>query len=737
MGDHKFWCGVCEASCGLEATVEHGKLLEIRPDPTHPNSTGFACVKGIRWGDVLTDPDRVVEPLQRQSDGSFVPVSWETALDDIGRRLREVIRRHDRTSVGVAIGNPSGWNYGAFLVAFGMAAALRTKHFYTAGSVDINNYWVVGHTLYGHNLMTPFPDFDRQEFTLILGANPVVSHGSMMTVGRVRERLLGVTKRGGRVVVVDPRRTETAKLFEHVPIRPDTDAWLLAGMLRVILDEDRVDSGYLASLVNGVDFLRTLVADIDLDRAAAETGIVRETIETLARDFAAAGRACVYGRCGTSTGGFSTLTKYLIDVLNIVTGNLDRPGGTTFSRPMLDAELFTRLFKIDGYDRWRTRVDNFPEVLGTSPLATMPREITTPGPGQLRALVTVATNLATTSPNSPEMERALADLDLFVSLDPYLTETNRHAHYVLPPKLLLEREGFPLFGQLHYGVPNAQWTDELVTPPPGARDDWWILDQICKRIGLLPSPAPGAQLMGKLGLRLPPWVGVDVFMRLGPDGDLFGLRRRGISRKKLLRHNGAIQLADSAPTGMLPKRLRTRSKRIELAHDVYAREMQRLIARTAIVDEEHPLLLFTIRENRSQNSWLHNVPALLGDRVCVLRIHPDDAAARGISTGAEVAISSRWGRITATAAVTDEVMPGTVGLPPHFGHHGGWRTANGAGGGRYNDLVPNDPELMDVASGNARFNGIAVQATPVTLVTEPQPQASAEVGVQVAGSAGR
>ena len=715
MTDHKFWCGVCEASCGLEATIEHGKLLEIRPDPTHPNSAGFGCVKGTRFGDVLDDPDRLREPMQRQPDGTFTPVTWDVALDDIGRRLGSVIRQHGKTSVGVALGNPTGWNYGAFLLVFGMAAALKTQHFFTAGSVDINNYWVVGHTLYGHNLLTPFPDFDRQDFTLILGANPVVSHGSMMTVGRVRERLLGITKRGGRVVVVDPRRSETAKLFEHVPIRPDSDPWLLAALLKVILDERLTDDRYLAELTTGVSFVHDLVRDVELARAAAETGIEQDTIAALARDFARAERACVYGRCGSSTGQFSTLTKYFIDVLNIVTGNLDRPGGTTFSRPMLDAELFTRLFSLDGYDRWRTRVDGLPEVLGTSPLATMAREILTPGPGQLRALIGVSSNFATTSPNSRETERALDTLDLFVSLDPYLTETNRHAHYVLPPKLLLEREGFPLFGQLHYGVPNAQWTPALVTAPDGVRDDWWILDQICKRIGLLPSPAPGAQLMGKLGLRLPPHVGVDVFMRLGRDGDLFGLRRRGISRKKLMRTNGAVQLADRAPTGVLPKRLRTKSKRIELAHQLYADEMSRLTARTSTVDEAHPLRLFTIRENRSQNSWLHNIPSLLGGRTCALRIHPDDAAHRGVTTGAEVWIASAWGEITAQAQVTDEVMPGTVGLPPHFGHEGGWRTANAAGGGRYNDLVPSEPQHLDLVSGNAWFNGIGVEVTPVSV----------------------
>jgi formate dehydrogenase len=419
-------------------------------------------------------------------------------------------------------------------------------------------------------------------------------------------------------------------------------------------------------------------------------------------------------------GRFATLSKYLIEVLNIVTGRLDRPGGVVFSRPMIDAELFTALFKLDGYDRWRSRVDAVPEVFGTTPLACFAREVLTPGKGQLRAFLGISTNLATTSPNSAEMERALAALDLYVSLDPYITESNRHAHYILPPKLLLEREGFPIFGQLHYAVPNAQWTDELVTAPPEARDDWWIIDQICKRIRLLPSPAPGAQLMGRLGLRLPPHVAVDVFMRLGKDGDLFGLRRRGISRRKLLRTNGAIQLAEACPTGVLRKRLRTKSKRVELAHPVMAEEMARLIEQRDNADPD-ALRLFTIRENRSQNSWLHNVPSLLGDRTALLRIHPTDALARAIGNGDPVTITSATGSISAKAAVTDEVIAGSVGLAPHFGHQGGWRTANAAGGGRYNDLTSNDAALMDRPSGNAWLNGITVTvhaAVPAAVVLD-------------------
>jgi formate dehydrogenase len=530
--------------------------------------------------------------------------------------------------------------------------------------------------------------------------------------------MLDVVRRGGRIAVVDPRRTETAERFEHVPIRPGADPYLLAGMLKVILDEGREDRAALARQTVGAESLRTLVASVELDVVEAETGVPRDTITALARDLAGAPAGFVYGRCGASLGRFSTLTKYLIDVLNVVTGNLDRPGGMIFPDPYLNVEVLTKLVRMKGYDRWRTRVDGIPEVFGSSPLATLPREAMTPGPGQLRAMIAVSTNMATTSPASKEMERALRGMDLFVSLDPYLTETSSLADYVLPPTLLYEREGFPLFGQLHYTVPNASWTDAITEPPPGTRDDWWILDEICKRIGIVPSPAPGAQLLGRLGIRPAPHVGVDLAIRLGKHGDLFGLRPKGLSRKKLMRRDGAIKLADAPGTGTLRKKVHTKDRKVHLDHDLFRAEMMRLLA-TPTADAEHPLRLFTVRELRSQNSWLHNVPKLMaGGRACRLRIHPADAASRGIADGAAVEVASRWGEIEVVAQVTDEVMRGSVGLPQHWGHKGGWKVAVAAGGGRYNDLVPNDPELLDVASGNAWINGIGVEARPVNPTTE-------------------
>ena len=708
--ERRTYCSVCEASCGMIATLDDGHLIKMRPDPQHPNSRGFACPKGVAWPQVLDDPDRVTRPLQRQADGSFEPVGWDEALDDIGARLRGIIDEHGSDAIGIYAGNPTGWNYAGFLWSFGFAAMLKSPHMYIAGSLDINNYWVVGQLLYGSTLANPVPDFRHTHFQLILGANPVVSHGSMVCVGDAREMLLDIPRRGGRVVVVDPRRSETAKLFEHLPIRPDGDAWLIAAMLKVIFDEGLEDRAALAKQTRGVDALRAALRDVDMLRVARETGIAIEVIEQLARDFAAAPSASAYGRCGTSLGRFATLSKYLVDVLNIVTGNLDRRGGFVFTTPMVETDRVVRWMGMSGYNRWKTRVDQFPEVMNTSPVASLPREIETPGKGQLRAMLICSGNIATTGPAAGAIDAALPKLELLVSLDPYITETNRHAHYILPPTLALEREGIPIFTQMHSERPYAQWDPPLATPRGEARDDWWIIDQISRRLGRVPSPAPGAQLLGKLGIRLKPATVIDLLLRIGPQGDWFGLRK-GVSRKKLWAAQAPIAHADELPVGVL--RHQVPGGRIALDQPVVFAELARMLSEPS-VDAEWPLRIISLRELRSQNSWLHNVPKLMSghERVQRLYIHPQDAGDAGVEDGQEITISSRHGRVVAVARLSDDMMPGTVALPQGWAHRGGWKRAVAAGGAAYNLLTPNRPEDVDRPSGNAVYNGVAVRVEP-------------------------
>lgn len=712
--DKKIYCGICEASCGLVATVRGGEILKLRGDPDHPQSEGFICPKGASFASIVNDPDRVLRPLQRQPDGSFREVEWTIALDDIGVRLRKLIRAHGTGSVGVYLGNPNAWNYGAFLFLAGLAAALKTKHFYTASSADINNYWTVGELLYGHNLSNPFPDIQHTDFMIVLGSNLVVTHGSMMTVGRVKEKLDAIVQRGGRVVVIDPRRTETARQYEWQALKPDGDPWLLAAMLKTLFDEKRVDESALREQTTGWEHLPALLAGITPARVESETGMRFADIQQLARDFASAPRAVLYGRCGASLGPFSTLTKYLIDVFNIATGNFDRRGGLVFGRPMVDIEILTGLFGLNGYDRWRTRVDNMPEVFGTSPMASMAREITTPGKGQLRALIVGSGNIATTACASGELGKALDQLDLLVSLDPYVTETNARAHYILPPTLWIERDGMPIFTQMHNAVPHAQWVPAAVPRAGDTRDDWWILDQIARRIGLVPAASRAAQWLGRIGIRLSPRTIIDLFLRLSPEGDWFGLRPRGLSRKKLYANPGGVKMDDAPPVGVIGKRIHHRDRKVHLHHPVFDTEMRRMIGRAVPTNTDYPLRLISLRELQSQNSWLHNSPRLMtANRTHQLRMNPVDAARLQVREQDLVSITSRWGRISSPVHVTDEMMEGVVALPQSWGHRGGWKHAVAAGGSNYNRLTPSAPGEIDQPSGNAVLNGIAVKVEPL------------------------
>ncbi len=704
--EKKTFCGICEASCGLVATVEDGQVVNLGPDPDHPSSLGFICVKGANFHQVVADPDRVTHPLRRLPDGTFERATWDEALDDIGARLRAVQAAHGTTEIGVLFGNPIAWNYAATVTLNGLAQALGTKHHYTSASLDVNNYWAASDLLYGNTLTTPLPDFAATDFALILGANPVVSHGSLVTTGRIREVLLGIPERGGRVVVVDPRRTETAKLFEHIPIRPGADAWLLGAMLRVLFDEDLTTS--VTGIASGLDGLRALASRFDLDVASAESGVPAETITALARDLAAAPSAAVYGRCGTSLGRYSTLTKFLLDALSIVTGNLDRRGGLVFGEPMADLEAAGAKSGQFGRDRWRTRVHGVPEMNGTAPMACLSEEITTPGEGQLRALIGMSSNVVTSAPGSAETASALAELELMVWLDPYVTETSRLAHWILPPTLWLEREQMPIFTQSQATVPHAQWVAPIAEPRGEARDDAWILDQIARRIGLAPSGIPGAQKLARIGFRPQPGTLIDLALRLGKYGDLFGLRRTGLSRKKLMATQGAVKLADACPTGVLSTKVHHADGLIHLDQPEMLVEADRLRAE-ADRDPAYPLRLFSVRELRSHNTWLHNVPRLMtGKRECHALVHPDDAA----GLGDEVTISSPWGRITVPVRISDDVVAGSVGLTHGWCHGGSWRTAVEAGGENYNLLTPTDPAEIDRPSGNAFFNGIPVALTP-------------------------
>ncbi|MEO3781773.1 molybdopterin-dependent oxidoreductase [Actinocorallia sp. B10E7] len=684
------YCRICEPLCGLVATVRDDRLVQLRPDPDNPLSRGFACPKGIAMAEVQNDPERVLHPLRRTPDGEFERVSWDEALDGIAARLKDV----PRDSIGWYFGNPATFSYSHPIWLNGFMGALGSPHVYSAGSQDVNNRFAASALLYGSPLLVPIPDLKRTDLLLMLGANPLVSHGSLISAPRIKEELAAIRDRGGRVVVVDPRRTETAKAHEHLPIRPDTDAWLLLSLLQVIFAE-RLEAPFEA---RGTEALKTAVAPFTPEHTETRTGIPAEDVRTLARDLAAARHAAVYGRIGSCLGRFGTLTALLIDALNLVTGNLDREGGVLFGRAPLPVDHLARIGGLASYGRSRSRIGGYPDVLGTFPAGVMAREITTPGPGRLRALFVSAGNPANSLPGGLPADR----LDLLVCIDLYLSDTARQADYVLPATTFLEREDFPLaFGQLDL-TPHAIWTEAVVPPRGEARQEWQIIEDLARRMGLGVGAIAPQRLAHRLGVRPGPRMMLDALLRIGP---------YRLSLRKLRRHPHGLVLADHQKAGTLRKRMLHKDGRVHVAPPEILAEIRRLTEADEPAD--YPLRLIGLRELRSHNSWMHNVPGLMrGKRTHLARINDQDAAERGIADGDLCRITSARGSLELPAKVTDELAPGTVAVPHGWGHQGGWSRANAAGGANVNDLA--DPEDLEPLAGMARLNGIPVRLEAVS-----------------------
>jgi anaerobic selenocysteine-containing dehydrogenase len=708
------FCRICEAHCGMVATVDDGQVVKLRPDREHPLSAGYACPKGIAMLDVQNDPDRVVHPLRRRPDGAgFDRVSWEEALRDIGERLRGVRDRHGGEAVGWYMGNPGAFSYSHPLWVKGFLDALGSRHYYTASSQDVANRFAASALLYGCPALLPIPDLQRTQFLLMLGANPLVSHGSVLTAPRVKDQLHAITARGGRVVVIDPRRSETARAFEHVAVRPDTDAWLLLSLLHVIFDEGLEDWRALVHQSTGYGWLREAAAAQPPEATADLTGVPAETARALARDLAAAPSAAVYGRTGSCLGRFGTLVSFLLDALNVVTGNLDAPGGWVFGRPAIALDEVAEQAGLATYGSWRSRIGGFPDVLGAAPASLMPDEIETEGPGRLRALFVSAGNPVLSVPDGAALERALAELELFVSLDLYVTETNRHADYVLPATTFLEREDLPLAFLGLYTTPFVQWTEPVVAPRGESRDEWEVIEALGDELGIVPLPTPQLRRLGRrLGKLVTPRRLVDLLLRTGPEGDWLGLRRGRLSLARLRGAPHGEVVSEHIATGMLRRKVRHDGGKVRLDPPEIRAEVERLAARNGD-DPAFPLRLIGLRELRSHNSWMHNAPLLMrGGRTHAVRVHPGDAERHGLADGGAVRITSPSGSVEVEVKVTDEMTEGTVALPHGWGHRGGWNVANAAGGVNSNRLASARAEDLEPLAGMAFLNGIPVRLEP-------------------------
>ncbi len=701
---HVATCTLCEACCGVIVETEGDRAVAVRGDDDDPQSRGFICPKAVGMLELHHDPDRLRAPLVREG-GGFREAGWAEALERASEGLAAVRRRHGRDALGIYYGNPTAHNLGLFTFGLGLVRALRSRNTYSASSTDQLPQMLVALEMFGHLGLMPVPDVDRTDFFLVIGANPLVSNGSVMTAPDMRRRLRALRERGGRLVVVDPRRTETAEVAdEHLFVRPGADAWLLLGLLGVIFGEGLARPGRLAPRLEGLGELEALARRVPLARAAERSGVPAEAIARLARAFAGARRAACYGRVGLCTQENGTLGWWLAQALNVVTGRLDEPGGAMFTTPAVDFFAALRALGLSrGYNRWTSRVRGLPEFVGELPVAALADEIEAPGPGQVRGLLTMAGNPALSAPNGPRLERALPSLEFMVSIDGYLNETTRHAHVILPPTSPLSRSHYDIALNAFAVRNQAKYAPAVFPRLEAERHDWEICAELA--LGLLVPPA--LRPLARRALPRGPEPVVDLGLRVGPHSSL---RRspHALSLRKLREAPHGVDLGPLEPR--LPGLLATPGKRVRLAPAVFVREAERLVA---AADAPPPaLVLVGRRQLRNNNSWLHNSHKLAkGPRRCTLLMHPDDARARGLAAGDEVRLRSRTGVVLVPLEVSDEIMPGVVSLPHGFGHtREGTRLSvaqTEAPGPSANDVT--DHALLDRLSGNAGFNGVPVE----------------------------
>ncbi|MCT7369264.1 molybdopterin-dependent oxidoreductase [Mycolicibacterium llatzerense] len=726
-------CPFCEATCGLTLTIDDGRVTGARGDHDDVFSAGFICPKGASFGELDNDPDRLTRPLVRR-DGVLTEATWDEAYSVVAERLGAVIAAHGGAAVGVYLGNPNAHTVAGALYAPLILKGLGTRQVFSASTLDQMPKHVALGLMYGSPIAFTVPDLDRTDYLVIIGANPLVSNGSVTTAADFPGKLRALKKRGGKLVVIDPARTQTAKLADrHLAPRPGTDAALLLAVVHVLFDEDLVDLGGIAEHVVGIEQVRALAADFAPEAVEQACGVGADEIRELARGLAAAPTAAVYGRIGTSTVEFGTIGSWLVDVINVLTGNLDRPGGVMF--PLGAAAAAPRPPKPGrGFrtGRWASRVSGYPEVLSELPAAALAEEIDTAGDGQIKAMITIAGNPVLSAPDGDRLDKALASVEFMLSVDPYLNETTRHADVILPPPPPAQSPHFD-FALNNLAVRNNVRYSPPVLPLAGRPDEAEILSRVALvlyGIGVQADPVlvdaqviamtltkevsdPDSPVAGRDVDELTAMLGtgpgyerrLDMMLRLGPYGDGFGTRPDGLTLEKLKANPHGIDLGPLRPR--IPEVLRTPSGRIELAPEPVVADVARL--RDALSRSAGGFLLIGRRHLRSNNSWMHNLPALSGgSNRCTLQIHPDDAADLGLTDIA--IIKGPGGELLAPIEVTDVMRRGVVSLPHGWGHNRGGtgqRLASSRPGVNVNQL--NDGTHLDRLSGTAVLNGIPVE----------------------------
>jgi len=731
-------CPFCEATCGLTLTIEDGRVTGARGDRDDVFSHGFICPKGASFAELDNDPDRLSTPLVRRH-GELTEATWDEAYAVIAERLGGVIKDHGATSVGVYLGNPNAHTIAGALYGPLIIRALKTRHVYSASTLDQMPKHVALGFMFGSPVAFTVPDLDRTDYLVIIGANPLVSNGSLATAADFPGKLRALRKRGGKLTVIDPARTRTAELADrHIAPRPGTDAALLFGVVHTLFEEGLVapDLGGLAEHVNGLEELRELASGFSPESVATHCGVPADEIRALAREIAAAPSAAVYGRIGTSTVEFGTIGSWLVDVINVLTGNLDRPGGAMFPlgaampapRPAGPGKGFTT-------GRWHSRVSGYPEALGELPAVALAEEIDTAGDGQIKAMITIAGNPVLSAPDGDRLDRALDSVDFMLSIDPYLNETTRHADVILPPPPPSQAGHFDFAlnnlavrNNARYSPPALQSDGRPDEPEilsrlalilygigyqadPALVDDQVIATTLQKETADPDSPVAG-RAVDELTAMLIDGPGyerrLDMMLRLGPYGDAFGANADGLTLERLKAAPHGIDFGPLEPR--MPAVLKTRSGRIELAPEPLIADAARL--QDSLSRGDDGFVLIGRRHLRSNNSWMHNLPALSGGtNRCTLQIHPDDAAELGLTDNAS--IKGPGGDVVAPIELDPGMRRGVVSLPHGWGHdRGGTRQAVAADQPGVNVNQLNDGGQLDPLSGTAVLNGIPVVVAP-------------------------
>jgi anaerobic selenocysteine-containing dehydrogenase len=706
--------------CGIEVEIDGEEVVSIRGDEQDVFSRGHVCPKATALKDLYDDPDRLRQPVRRVGD-RWEPMSWDDAFTEVVDRIEKIQDDHGRDAVGVYLGNPNAHNFGTLVFGPPFLRTLGSKNRFSATSCDQLPLMMASYFMYGHQLLFPVPDVDRTDFMMLIGANPLASNGSIMAAPGIKKRLEAISKRGGKVVVIDPRRCETARIAdEHVFIQPGTDALFLLGLLHEVCAPG-IDLGRISDSVKNADRILEIAKAYPPEQTEAITGVPAVTVKRLARELRAAPKGVLYGRVGACTQEFGGLCMWLINVLNAVTGNLDEPGGSMFPSPAIDVRRTAGGFGAGrgSFGRWKSRVRGFPEFGGELPASVMAEEMLTEGDGRIHAMITIAGNPVLSTPNGDQLDRGYASLDFSVSIDFFINETSRHADIILPPVSPIQRSHYDLALYLTSVRNVSKYSPAPFPLKDDEFDDWQILTELTSRLAARRHGKLSKQyLTARASQKAGPERVLDLGLRLGAYGKRFNPFGTGLSLGQLKKNPHGIDLGpmQSNLTEMLPEK----HGPVDLAPDIFVGDLDRLRARflaPGSVPNDGQLLLIGRRQLRSNNSWMHNSQRLMkGKSRCTVMINPEDAERLGVKSGDQVTLRSRVGQVTAPAEITGDMMAGVVSLPHGFGHgRDGVQldVATSHPGVSVNDLT--DDQLMDELSGNAAFSGV-----PVTLKAAAQ-----------------